>query len=88
MTDDACTFSFISAEDSAPKTATGIERSWLDLKLEFHRQGEGLPGVGMQRTRTFRFSEVSAGSVSVYEFGFASRFGFGFDHFQSINKED
>jgi len=50
MTDDKCTFSYVSARDSAPKTATGIERSWLDLKLEFNRQGEGLPGAKYYKT--------------------------------------
>jgi hypothetical protein len=37
MADEMCTFSFISAKDCAPKRAIGIERSWFDLKLEFHR---------------------------------------------------
>src|SRR5437868_4400502 len=50
MTDDTCTFSYISAKDFAPKTATGVQRSWFDLKLEFGRQGEGLPGAKYYKT--------------------------------------
>ncbi|CAF4214800.1 unnamed protein product, partial [Rotaria sp. Silwood2] len=50
MMSDTCTFSYIAAKDSAPKTATGIERSWLDLKIEFSRQGEGLAGAKYYKT--------------------------------------
>jgi hypothetical protein len=50
MTDDTCTFSYVAAKDFAPRTTTGIERSWLDLKLEFNRQGEGLPGATYYKT--------------------------------------
>ncbi|CAF1180249.1 unnamed protein product [Rotaria sordida] len=50
MTDDMCTFSYISAKDYAPTTATGIERSWLDLKLEFNRKGDGLSGAKYYKT--------------------------------------
>ncbi|CAF1093827.1 unnamed protein product [Rotaria magnacalcarata] len=50
MTDDTCTFSYIAAKDSSPKIATGIERAWFDLKLEFKRRGEGLPGAKYYKT--------------------------------------
>jgi len=45
-----CTFSYISKEDFAPKTPTGLERTWLDLKLEFSRTGEGLAGAKYYKT--------------------------------------
>jgi len=45
-----CTFSYISKEDFAPKTPTGFERTWLDLKLEFSRTGEGLAGAKYYKT--------------------------------------
>jgi hypothetical protein len=50
MTDDTCTFSYISKKDFAPKTATGVERSWFDLKIEFGRQGDGLSGAKYYKT--------------------------------------
>ena len=50
MTDDTCTFSYVAAKNSAPKTATGIEHTWLDLKLEFNRQWEGLAGAKYYQT--------------------------------------
>ncbi|CAF2723553.1 unnamed protein product [Rotaria sp. Silwood2] len=50
MRDDTCTFSYVAAKDSAPKTATGIERAWRDLKLEFSRKGDGLPGAKYYKT--------------------------------------
>jgi hypothetical protein len=60
MTDDTCTFSYISAKDFAPKTATGVERSWLDLKLEFSHQGEGLPGARYYKTISVQGPELFA----------------------------
>jgi len=45
MSEEMCTFSYISKVDFAPKTAIGVERTWLDLKLEFNRTGEGLAGA-------------------------------------------
>jgi hypothetical protein len=50
MTNDTCTFSYVALKDSAPRTTKGIERSWLDLKIEFNRQGEGLPGAKYYKT--------------------------------------
>ncbi|CAF1413203.1 unnamed protein product [Rotaria sordida] len=49
---DTCTFSYVATKDRAPKTPTGIECSWLDLKLEFNRQGDGLPGAKYYKTIT------------------------------------
>ncbi|CAF3278128.1 unnamed protein product [Rotaria socialis] len=50
MTDDTCTYSYIAVKDCCPKIATGIERTWFDLKLEFNRRGEGLPGAKYYKT--------------------------------------
>jgi hypothetical protein len=50
MTDDTCTFSYVAVKDFATRTTTGIERSCLDLKLEFNRQGGGLPGAKYYKT--------------------------------------
>jgi hypothetical protein len=60
MSDDTCTFSYISKRDLAPKTATGIERSWLDLKIEFGLQGEGLPGAKYYKTVSEQGPELFA----------------------------
>ncbi|CAF1133536.1 unnamed protein product [Rotaria sordida] len=49
---DTCTFSYVATKDRAPKTPTGIECSWLDLKLEFNRQGDGVPGAKYYKTIT------------------------------------
>ncbi|CAF1514396.1 unnamed protein product [Adineta ricciae] len=40
---DTCEFTYISRDDSQPKTTLGIERSWDELKAEFGRSGPGLP---------------------------------------------
>ena len=50
MSSDTCTFSYIAKRDWAPKTAVGVESTWLALKLEFNRQGEGLPGARYYKT--------------------------------------
>jgi len=50
MTDNTCTFSYIAISDSTLKIATGIECSWLDLKLQFNLQGEELPGARYYKT--------------------------------------
>lgn len=50
MAEKTCTFSYIAAKDCAPKTATGVERGWLDLKIEFGRTGEGLAGATYYKT--------------------------------------
>jgi hypothetical protein len=50
MTDDTCTFSYIAKGGYEPRTATGVERTWLDLKLEFGRRGEGIPGAKYYKT--------------------------------------
>ncbi|CAF5092799.1 unnamed protein product [Rotaria sp. Silwood1] len=47
---DTCTFSYVATKDRAPKKPTGIESSWLNLKLEFGRRGEGLPGAKYYKT--------------------------------------
>jgi hypothetical protein len=60
MTDDTCTFSYVATKDLAPRTTTGIERSWLDLKLEFNRQGEGLPGATYYKTISEKGPELFA----------------------------
>ncbi|UJR11376.1 hypothetical protein I4U23_015556 [Adineta vaga] len=60
MPRDTCTFNFISKRDGQPKTATGIEQSWLDLKIEFSRQGEGLPGATYYKTISLQGPQLFA----------------------------
>ncbi|CAF1035530.1 unnamed protein product [Adineta ricciae] len=60
MSQDTCTFSYISIRDCQPKIATGIERAWLDLKLEFSRQGEGLAGAKYYKTVSLQGPQLFA----------------------------
>ncbi len=60
MTDDTCTFSYVASKDFAPRTTTGIERTWLDLKIEFSRKGEGLPGAKYYKTISEKGPELFA----------------------------
>lgn len=50
MTDDTCTFTYVATKDYASKITTGVERTWRDLKIEFGRTGEGLPGARYFKT--------------------------------------
>ena len=60
MSDDTCTYSYVAEKDSQPKIATGIERRWLDLKIECSRQGEGLPGAKYYKTISAQGPELFA----------------------------
>jgi hypothetical protein len=60
MTDDTCTFSYVAVKDFAPRTNAGIERSWLDRKLKFNRQGDGLPGTTYYKTISGKGRELFA----------------------------
>ena len=42
---DTCEFCYISRQTHLLVRAWGVERSWEDLKIEFGRSGEGLPGA-------------------------------------------
>jgi hypothetical protein len=47
---DTCEFSYISLKTNLPVTARGIEKSWDDLKVEFNRIGDGIPGATHYKT--------------------------------------
>ncbi|CAF1147344.1 unnamed protein product [Didymodactylos carnosus] len=57
---DTCTFSYIAKKDFSPKTATGIERTWIDLKIECNRHGQGLAGAKYYKTISFQGPELFA----------------------------
>lgn len=40
---NTCSFSFVSLRTFIPCRAMGIERTWDYLKIEFNREGDGLP---------------------------------------------
>ncbi|CAF1011702.1 unnamed protein product [Rotaria sordida] len=60
MSNDTCTFSYVATKDSQPKIATGIECSWMDLKIEFSRQGKGVPGAKYYKTISEQGPELFA----------------------------
>ena len=45
-----CTFTYTSAKKFLVITATGVERSWNDLKIEFDLEGEGLSDARYYKT--------------------------------------
>jgi hypothetical protein len=60
MSQDTCTFSYVRLLDSQPVTARGIERSWMDLKIEFGREGDGLAGAKYYKTISPRGPQLFA----------------------------
>ncbi|CAF1423789.1 unnamed protein product [Didymodactylos carnosus] len=47
---NTCTFTYISRETHLPRTTTGTEYAWEDLKILCNREGEGYPGAKYYKT--------------------------------------